>query len=782
MSRAFSVEVLKVAVGHICQNIGWHNVSQTSLGILVDVLQKYMIELSKCTTSYANAAGRTESNTEDVFLAFRDFGLTERELLDYMLNVDSLPFPKKLPLYPIEQAPLLCFPKTQDPQKPEWIEPHLPSIRPDQEEETSDAHTVVPESPQVETTIRRTEEGASIKLTINKRAKGHESLVNIGDPVPTADEGTPMREVGAVLMTPSGYLSAIREGKLPDPCQPSKLLLDLRSDGDSSEEGHPSKSTKKKRKAKTAESKANKFFDEKVNGESIVTSIKIEKPVKEKKTKEPKRGKKRKSPGGRSPKAAKAPRLSLAEEKNLSPKPIPKVKLETIAETVHPEAAIVSDNESLSSLKLRMDDNCDNEDPTIDKDEKAVLSRNIDDAINSVVESARKSTAEKSRDDDRARKKLQVDDYYDYLSDSDMDVDVKSNADFSDRPKTPPDEPEVREKKVPTSGARKENAVKASPLVELVRQMPDQPTNEDSSSFLTPSVTITPIPPKPPTPTPPPPPPIVSTLTVKTLAERKGMPPIEVEDKFKKKDKKKERKDKKDKSKKKEVPKLTLKLSSASSLTEQLFAPTPLISTTPAPKEKEKEKEKKTSILKAMVNEVDSDSDDLSPVKMSSPPASKALRIKEPKKPPSNKKEKTTPSSKNSKVLSPLPVTPVHPEITITPIPAPSSKKDKKKPKQAIKKEEKEKKSKEKKDSKGAQVEVVTVGTTIDEDGNKIWICPACAKPDDGSPMIGCDQCDDWYHWECVGIDEPPSEDVQWFCTRCTKNKKPQKKHQKIKK
>ena len=79
----------------------------------------------------------------------------------------------------------------------------------------------------------------------------------------------------------------------------------------------------------------------------------------------------------------------------------------------------------------------------------------------------------------------------------------------------------------------------------------------------------------------------------------------------------------------------------------------------------------------------------------------------------------------------------MHPEITITPIPAPSSKKDKKKPNRANKREEKEKKSKEKKDSKGAQVEVVTVGTTIDEDGNKIWICPACAKLDDGSPMIG---------------------------------------------
>lgn len=34
-----------------------------------------------------------------------------------------------------------------------------------------------------------------------------------------------------------------------------------------------------------------------------------------------------------------------------------------------------------------------------------------------------------------------------------------------------------------------------------------------------------------------------------------------------------------------------------------------------------------------------------------------------------------------------------------------------------------------------------------DESGNKIWICPACSGADDGSPMIGCDECDDWYHW-----------------------------------
>merc|ERR1711936_491037 len=33
-----------------------------------------------------------------------------------------------------------------------------------------------------------------------------------------------------------------------------------------------------------------------------------------------------------------------------------------------------------------------------------------------------------------------------------------------------------------------------------------------------------------------------------------------------------------------------------------------------------------------------------------------------------------------------------------------------------------------------------TVGSYLDEAGNKVWICPACGKQDDGSPMIGGDQ------------------------------------------
>lgn len=56
----------------------------------------------------------------------------------------------------------------------------------------------------------------------------------------------------------------------------------------------------------------------------------------------------------------------------------------------------------------------------------------------------------------------------------------------------------------------------------------------------------------------------------------------------------------------------------------------------------------------------------------------------------------------------------------------------------------------------------------VDEQGNKIWVCPACGRPDNGSPMIGCDGCDGWYHWVCVGITEEPGAEEDWFCKSCT--------------
>ena len=57
--------------------------------------------------------------------------------------------------------------------------------------------------------------------------------------------------------------------------------------------------------------------------------------------------------------------------------------------------------------------------------------------------------------------------------------------------------------------------------------------------------------------------------------------------------------------------------------------------------------------------------------------------------------------------------------------------------------------------------------------GSQVWICPACGRVDDGSPMIGCDGCDAWYHWVCVGIKVPPGKE-DWYCRVCIMQKKEQ--------
>ncbi|CAL8077109.1 unnamed protein product [Orchesella dallaii] len=54
--------------------------------------------------------------------------------------------------------------------------------------------------------------------------------------------------------------------------------------------------------------------------------------------------------------------------------------------------------------------------------------------------------------------------------------------------------------------------------------------------------------------------------------------------------------------------------------------------------------------------------------------------------------------------------------------------------------------------------------------GVQVWVCLVCKEqePEESSrEMICCDECDDWYHWTCVGITKLITEDEPWFCKRC---------------
>ncbi|CAH8523910.1 unnamed protein product [Heterobilharzia americana] len=47
-----------------------------------------------------------------------------------------------------------------------------------------------------------------------------------------------------------------------------------------------------------------------------------------------------------------------------------------------------------------------------------------------------------------------------------------------------------------------------------------------------------------------------------------------------------------------------------------------------------------------------------------------------------------------------------------------------------------------------SQIVVESAGSSyyFNNDGEQIWLCPICLLEDDGNLMIGCDNCEDWYH------------------------------------
>lgn len=57
-----------------------------------------------------------------------------------------------------------------------------------------------------------------------------------------------------------------------------------------------------------------------------------------------------------------------------------------------------------------------------------------------------------------------------------------------------------------------------------------------------------------------------------------------------------------------------------------------------------------------------------------------------------------------------------------------------------------------------------------DEDEGQGQSCAVCLKEDNGcSKWIACDECNQWYHFICVGLEQEPSDDESWFCRKCIK-------------
>uniref|UniRef100_A0A0K0EDV8 PHD-type domain-containing protein n=1 Tax=Strongyloides stercoralis TaxID=6248 RepID=A0A0K0EDV8_STRER len=59
------------------------------------------------------------------------------------------------------------------------------------------------------------------------------------------------------------------------------------------------------------------------------------------------------------------------------------------------------------------------------------------------------------------------------------------------------------------------------------------------------------------------------------------------------------------------------------------------------------------------------------------------------------------------------------------------------------------------------------------DDEERLWICPKChVAYNEDAEMVGCDTCECWYHFHCVGLIVAPAEHESWYCEDCLKKEK----------
>ncbi|KAL0108606.1 hypothetical protein PUN28_015224 [Cardiocondyla obscurior] len=239
MSAEYSRNVLKIVVAQICQTIGWHSINTSPMEFLVDLMQEYLLRVSKLTHQYSEVLGRTEPNLDDLGLAFQYMNIDIQELAEYVKNVDSVPCPIQIPQYPVRRENHLNFLKPGSREvvtRPVHVHEHLPAMYPDTEEEyvpdknesltngtadlTSSSRTssdnsnnTSPHRTSPQVVFKRPGDPVSFESPIVKRAK-------------VLEESRPLREISSVMMTTSGFLSPAREGKLPEARTPHQVRSD----------------------------------------------------------------------------------------------------------------------------------------------------------------------------------------------------------------------------------------------------------------------------------------------------------------------------------------------------------------------------------------------------------------------------------------------------------------------------------------------------------------------------------------------------------------------------
>ncbi|CAL1541792.1 unnamed protein product, partial [Lymnaea stagnalis] len=265
MSKKYSRSLLRISVAQICQNLGWHSAQSSSLEVLTDVLERYLLQLGGTCHRYAEQFGRTQANLDDLGLAFRHMGINVSELEDYVRHVDPVPFAHEVVAFPAPKpAANLGFPNPRSREilqhREEHIPDHMPYMFPNMKDEIPEDKTMatvsrVDVSDTAESAIednRNEDPGVGEKrsaASIPAAEMPPSKRPRFGNSNLPEEAGHSQYEMTCVFMGPNGVLTTRQgvQGRQPEARMPPpnpRMLIESANKENSGKSTEPGVSTK----------------------------------------------------------------------------------------------------------------------------------------------------------------------------------------------------------------------------------------------------------------------------------------------------------------------------------------------------------------------------------------------------------------------------------------------------------------------------------------------------------------------------------------------------------
>lgn len=801
LTGSFTEQVIKIALANICSNIGWHSIGSVSLDILTQVTEQWIAAAGRYSVHYSNQAGRSEVTLPDLLRALEDrlkFSLPD--LQDYVQNVSPHPISIKIPRFPANVRPSNRLVFALDHETPFGEDVVIGYAQVEDEGDASESNEC---EEGTKLAIRRSEyydpwlppfpsDSTGSHERIQANGTGENANSNTGSDLKVS-EIEPAPPLSAVYINKDGLIISYsgKDGKAPEPSFP-ELDSELESGSESDNSLNLSKEEPEQPKVEKISIKTSRL--PKINKK--MTSSPSEKGTKGR----PLKSAKKQMAGGpvlsikvsglHSGTPTASPKLASTESSVLTP--AMEERMDSVIDSVIASVAGRSPSPPPAPVNSRAKDSSGKS--STSKKSKGFSSKEFvsdsEDSDEDDQKQQQKQQQQKQQQQKQQPKQTQKQPSQGLVSAAGPGPAAGAGAGTGSGPQTVREEEEPVEsaagepgmEPVPAAAAAGAAAtgssaapcpakvpVASSPLSpnksdreqgtvnvalsspsKAARKMYPEDIKEAAKILLdiseTPVVTqpldwsLRALAPSPPAPK------IVTLAARKVFVSptpRSSSPPSEDEGKVKldeSRKRKKDKKNKKDKKKKRDE------------------------------KDKDRKKDKK---------------------RPSSPDPSLKVNIKLPKekdkKPPPEPEQMALTQSSSKKDTSTKETSKQSSCILITETIATISSDGKKSSSHhssGTKNSTSKSSNKSNSSHHQAPVKKAVITETVaePEEDDKIWICPTCKKQDDGSPMICCDNCQEWFHYPCVGVKEDPTDD-SWFCPGCTeKQKKYEKKFESAKK